>query len=111
MHWSFEGKYIACIIILILALYSRGARNSCGQQTLYYECLSASFCSIVINIAAIWLMGRPRISAVLTFVSVEHFVLCLMAAVEFLMAQYLLLIRLARISAAYYQAEKVSADF
>lgn len=39
MHWAFEGEYIACIIILILALYSRERVSHVEQQNaLFYEC-------------------------------------------------------------------------
>lgn len=111
MHWSFEGEYIACIIILILALYSRERVTHVEQQNaLYYECLSASFCSIVINIAAIWLMGRPGMAPywLLYLLNISYFVS--MAAVEFLMARYYLLLihRNSADKRCYYRAEKVS---
>ena len=89
MHWAFEGEYIACIIILILALYSRERVSHVEQQNaLFYECLSVSFCSIVINIAAIWLMGRPGLAPywLLYLLNILYFVS--MAAVEFLMAHW-----------------------
>ncbi len=111
MHWSFEGEYIACIIIVILALYSRERISHVEQQnTLFYECLSASFCSIVINIAAIWLMGRPDRTPywLLYLLNILYFVS--MAAVEFLMTRYYLLLihKNSKDKSCYYRAEKVS---
>lgn len=80
------------------------------QNALYYECLSASFCSIVINIAAIWLMGRPGMAPywLLYLLNISYFVS--MAAVEFLMARYYLLLihRNSADKRCYYRAEKVS---
>lgn len=111
MYWSFEGEYIACIIILILALYSRERISHVEQQNaLFYECLSASFCSIVINIAAIWLMGRPGRAPywLLYLLNILYFVS--MAAVEFLMTRYYLLLihKNSLDKTCYHRAKKVS---
>lgn len=111
MHWAIEAEYIACIIIIILAFYSKERISHMEQQTnLFYECLFASLFSIVLNIVVIWCMERHLSIPVWLLQLLNSLYFACLAAVILLISGYffLLIHKDTPDKTCYYRARNIS---